>query len=197
MDAQPRSSQHGQASLELIALNLLRAVAGQSLPALMGGAAILLIAALAMVSIAGALTGKGRLQRAADLAALSAARSMRDDMPRLTAPPRLPNGAPNPAHMARTTYLARASDAALGAARANDADPGRLRVFFPDARAFPPLRVRVAVLADLRPPGRSRVSAYAVAEAAPQAGGEGEMPDQASGGGYSGPLAYRQGDPMA
>jgi hypothetical protein len=57
---------------------------GQALPAVIGGIAILLIAALAIVSIAGALTGKGRLQRAADLAALSAARSMRDQMPRLT-----------------------------------------------------------------------------------------------------------------
>ncbi|MEK6252238.1 MAG: transglycosylase SLT domain-containing protein, partial [Actinomycetota bacterium] len=174
----------------------LRAAAGQALPAVMGGVAILLIAALAMVSIAGALTGKGRLQRSADLAALSAARSMRDDMPRVTAPPRLPNGAPNPAHIDRAIYLARARDAAFGAARANDTDPARLRVYFPDASAFPPLRVRVTVLADLRPPGRGEVAAWAVAEASPATGGEGEMPAQASGGGYSGPLVYRNGEGM-
>ncbi|MDQ2940539.1 MAG: transglycosylase SLT domain-containing protein, partial [Actinomycetota bacterium] len=141
-------------------------------------------------------TGKGRLQRSADLAALSAARSMRDDMPRVTAPPRLPNGAPNPAHIDRAIYLARARDAAFGAARANDTDPARLRVSFPDASAFPPLRVRVTVLADLRPPARGEVAAWAVAEASPATGGEGEMPTQANGGGYSGPLVYRNGEGM-
>jgi nitroreductase len=169
---------------------------GQVLPAVLGACAVLLIAALAMVSIAGALTGKGRLQRAADLAALSAARSMRDDMPRLTTPPRLPDGSANPAHIDRPAYLARARAAALDAARANQADPRRLRVAFPDARTFPPLRVRVTVRADLRPPLQGDVVAYAVAEAAPPAGGEGEMPAQASGGGYSGPLVYRNGEGM-
>src|SRR5205085_11650428 len=145
----------------------LRAATGQMLPAVVGGVAILLIAALAMVSIAGALTGKGRLQRSADLAALSAARSMRDDMPRVTAPPRLPNGAPNPAHIDRALYLARARDAALEAARANDADPARVRITFPGAGAFPPLRVRVAILGKLSAPGNPRVSAWAEAEGAP------------------------------
>lgn len=172
----------------------LRAAGGQVLPAVIGAAAVLLIAALALVSVAGALTGKGRLQRAADLAAISAARSMRDDMPRVTAPPLLPNGAPNPAHMPRDVYLARARAAALQAARANEADPRRLRIRFPDALAFPPLRVRVELEADLRPPGRAEVDAYAVAEAAPSLAGGPAMAATASGGGYSGPLAYRQGE---
>jgi len=66
------------------------------------------------------------------------ARSMRDDMASVTAPPRLPNGAPNPAHIDRAIYLVRARDAALGRARANDTDPRRLRIAFPDADAFPP-----------------------------------------------------------
>jgi Transglycosylase SLT domain/D-alanyl-D-alanine carboxypeptidase/Putative Flp pilus-assembly TadE/G-like len=174
----------------------LRAATGQALPAVIGGVAILLIAALAMVSIAGALTGKGRLQRAADLAALSAARSMRDDLPRLTSPPWLPNGAPNPAHMRRATYLSRARDAARGAARANDADPERLKVTFPEARVFPPLRVRVTVQGRLSPPAGGAVSAYAVAEAAPPPGDDGEIPARATGGGYSGPLVYRNGEGM-
>ena len=51
-----------------------------------------------LAAIGGAVTGKGRVQRAADLAALSAARSMRDDFDRLLAPARLADGAPNPAH---------------------------------------------------------------------------------------------------
>jgi hypothetical protein len=168
---------------------------GQALPAVVGGAAILLIAALATVSIAGALSGKGRLQRAADLAALSAARSMRDDLPGLTAPPRLPGGAPNPAHIDRSAYLARAREAALEAALANGADPGRLRISFPGAAAFPPLRVKVTLRGELRAPGRADVTAWAIAETAPPVGA-GEMPEMASGGGYSGPLAYRQGEGM-
>jgi hypothetical protein len=51
------------------------------------------------------------------------------------------------------------------------------------------------VLADLRP-AHGKVAAWAVAEAAPAAGGEGEMPTRASGGGYSGPLVYRNGEGM-
>ncbi len=178
-------------------------VSGQAIPAVIGGIAILLIAALAVASIAGALTGKGRLQRAADLAALSAARSMRDQLPRLTAPPRLPGGAPNPFHIDRPAYLAAARTAALEAARANGADPRRLRIAFPGAGAFPPVRVRVSVTGELVPVAgrealgdRREVVAYAVAEAAPGAGGEGDMPAQASGGGYSGRLAYRNGEGM-
>jgi hypothetical protein len=174
---------------------VLRRSSGQALPALVGGIAILLIAALALVAIAGALTGKARVQRAADLAALSAARSMRDDMPRLTAPPRLPDGSPNPARIDRATYFAGARGAALAAARANAADPRRLRIAFPDARSFPPLRVKVTMLAGLRR-STQRVVAYAVAEAAPPPGAGGGMSVQASGGGYSGPLVYRQGEGM-
>ncbi len=173
---------------------------GQALPALLGGIAILLVAVLAVASIAGALTGKGRLQRAADLAALSAARSMRDEMPRVTAPPLLPNGAPNPAHIDRALYLSRARAAAFEAAKANDADPRRLRVAFPGT-AFPPLRVRVDVVGELRPAAAPRarateVLAYAVAEAAAPVGAGAAAPELASGGGYSGPLVYRQGEGM-
>ena len=72
---------------------------GQVLPLALGGCFVLIAGALALVAIAGAVTGKGRVQRAADLAAISAARSMRDDLPRLLSPPTLPNGLPNPAHM--------------------------------------------------------------------------------------------------
>jgi hypothetical protein len=177
----------------------LRSHAGQALPGVVGGIAVLMIAALALVSIAGALTGKGRVQRAADLAALSAARSMRDDLPRLTAPPRLPDGSPNPAHIDKRRYLSLARAAAVDAARSNGADRDRIRVAFPDARSFPPLRARVSLHAELELDARrggSPVVAWAVAEAAPLAGGAGDMPANASGGGYSGRLAYRQGEPM-
>src|SRR3954470_24850637 len=85
---------------------------GQALILAIGGIFVLLAAALALVAIAGAVTGKGRVQRAADLVAISAARSMRDDLPRLLSPPTLPGGRPNPAHIDKPEYLARARTAA-------------------------------------------------------------------------------------
>ncbi|MEK6276986.1 MAG: transglycosylase SLT domain-containing protein [Actinomycetota bacterium] len=183
---------------------LLLGAGGQALPAVVGAIAILMIGVLAVVSIAGALTGKGRLQRAADLAALSAARSMRDDLPRVTAPARLPDGSVNPARIGRAEYLRRARSAALRAADANGADPQRVRIRFPDAEAFPPLRARVTLVGELEAGDEHRagserrepVVVYAVAEATAPAGGAADLPAYASGGGYSGPLAYRQGKPM-
>jgi hypothetical protein len=170
---------------------------GQALPLALGGCFALIAGALALVAIAGAVTGKGRVQRAADLAAISAARSMRDDLPRLLSPPTLPNGSPNPTHLEKGAYLARARSAALAAARANGVGEGRLRVGFPEAASFAPLRVKASVLADLDVGGGEiEVEASAVAEAAAPASGSGGMPAMASGGGYSGPLVYRQGEGM-
>jgi Transglycosylase SLT domain/D-alanyl-D-alanine carboxypeptidase/Putative Flp pilus-assembly TadE/G-like len=169
------------------------------MPAVLGACVVLLLSALALVSIAGALTGKGRVQRAADLAALSAVRSMRDDLPRLLAPPTLPGGAPNPAHMAKSAYLERGRAAAVQAARANGVDPSRLKIDFPDAASFAPVRAKAEVSARVElGPGRhpARTEASAEAEAAPVAGGSGEMPAIAGGGGYSGPLVYRNGEGM-
>ena len=180
---------------------------GQALPALLGAGLILILAALALAAIGGAATGKGRVQRAADLAALSAVRSMRDDTPRLLAPETLPDGAPNPRHLSEQQFLGRARLAAVDAARRNDVDPTRLRVAFPDADAYPPLQARATVvgkiaanrlpggerLADRRP---IRVLASAVAEAAAPVSSWTGMPSQAEGGGYSGPLTYRDGEGM-
>jgi len=171
---------------------------GQALPLALGGSLALIAAALALVAIAGAVTGKGRAQRAADLAAISAARSMRDDLPRLLSPPTLPNGLPNPRHLEKAAYLVRARRAALEAARANRVGATHLRLDFPDVASFAPVRARAVVLADLFVgAGRTRVEAAAVAEAgAPVAAGSEAMPRTASGGGYNGPLVYRQGEGM-
>ena len=122
---------------------------GQALPLALGGAFVLLAAALALVAIAGAVTGKGRVQRAADLAAISAARSMRDDLPRLLAPPTLPNGLPNPLHMEKLAYLMRARAAALDVGGENGVAPSHLRISFPDAISFAPVRARAVVLASV------------------------------------------------
>jgi hypothetical protein len=174
-------------------------------------ACCLLLAALALAAIGGAVTGKGRVQRAADLAALSAVRSMRDDGDRLLAPGRLPDGRPNPRHLTRREYLDRARAAALEAADNNGVARERVQVTFPDAESLPPLRARVLVGAEidlgalaagrrLRAAGAEapaiEVEASAVAEASPPAGSWTGMPEQASGGGYSGPLEYRNGEGM-
>jgi hypothetical protein len=176
---------------------------GQALLLALGGAVALIAGAMVLVAIAGAVTGKGRAQRAADLAAISAARSMRDDLPRLLAPAVLPNGLPNPAHVEKIEYLARARAAASDVARANDVDTRRLKVTFPDARSFAPVRVKAIVTGSLAlkegagRAGSADVEASAVAEAAAAAGNAtGSMPAMAGGGGYSGPLVYRTGEGM-
>jgi hypothetical protein len=174
-----------------------RSEEGQALPLALGGCFVLIAGALALVAIAGAITGKGRVQRAADVAAISAARSMRDDLPRLLSPPTLPNGLPNPEHMEKAVYLWRARAAALAVATENGVEPSRLRVSFPDLISFAPVRVRTSVLADLElGSGRQGVEASAVAEAAAPPGALGAMPAIAAGGGYSGPLVYRNGEGM-
>ncbi|MBM3666726.1 MAG: hypothetical protein FJW90_04475, partial [Actinobacteria bacterium] len=78
-----------------------------------------------------------------------------------------------------------------------------------DREATPPLRARATVLAEIDPaslPGGERlegerarpieIEAVAVAEATAPGGDWTGMPAQASGGGYSGPLAYRNGEGM-
>lgn len=169
---------------------------GQALILTLGGAFALLACALVLVAISGAVTGKGRVQRAADLAAVSAARSMRDDLPRLLSPPTLPGGVPNPAHIDKLVYLARARAAALDAARANGFDPRRVRVSFPDSISFAPLQAKTVLIARLQFGGGMPVEASAVAEAAAPASGGGGMSSMATGGGYSGPLVYRTGEGM-
>jgi hypothetical protein len=174
-----------------------RSEEGQALPLAIGGAFALLAAALALVAIAGAVTGKGRAQRAADLAAISAARSMRDDLPRLISPPTLPDGAPNPRHLEKTGFLARARAAALGAAKANGVAATNLRLSFPDQGSFAPVRVKATVLAELTVgERRSRTEASAIAEAGAPSSASAATPQTASGGGYSGPLVHRQGEGM-
>jgi hypothetical protein len=174
----------------------LRDESGQVLILGLGGAIVVIAGALALVAIAGAISGKGRVQRAADLAAISAARSLRDDLQQLLAPPTLADGRPNPEHIGKPAYLARARRAALDAGRANGVDPARLRVAFPDADSFAPVQVRATVIARLEGVERGpRVEASAVAEAAAPSGAADGMA-MASGGGYGGPLVYRDGKGM-
>jgi D-alanyl-D-alanine dipeptidase len=178
--------------------NRLRAGLGgeraQATPLVLGSAFALVVGAVVLVAIAGAITGKGKAQRAADLAALSAARSMKDDLPRLLAPPTLPNGMPNPAHMPKAVYLGRARLTAIRIASANGASPLTASVRFPDALSFAPVTARVSVRLAVAGSGPTDpVWAKARVGAAVEMGA---VPSIATGGGYSGPLAERQGHGM-
>jgi hypothetical protein len=171
---------------------------GQAVVGLLGAALIALLGVAAFGALGHALLGRGRLQRSADLAAVSAARSMREDFPRLFEPARDSRGRPNPRHLERGEYLARASVAAAEVARANGARGSAPQVSFPDGSSFAPLRVRVRLGGTVsgregRHGGVVRASASAEAELLP--------PERIAGvdpwsGGYSGPFAYRQGKPM-
>jgi hypothetical protein len=160
---------------------------GQALVLLLAAAVVLLLFVGVLGALGKALLGRGRLQRAADLAAVSAARSMRDDFPRL-----FDRSSPG---LSKGRYLVRARAAALAAGRANGAAIAPADVTFPNARSFAPTRVRVSIHADVPVRDRAGVPARATAEA--ELGGTGgALPLEAEGGGYSGPLAYRQGKPM-
>ena len=70
---------------------------GQTLVLLVGAVFVLAFGLGVLGAFGKALLGKGRYQRAADLAAVSAARSMRDDFTRLFEPAVDERGEPNPA----------------------------------------------------------------------------------------------------
>jgi hypothetical protein len=175
--------------------------AGHAALLLLGVVAALLTGLVVLFAFGQALGAKGRHQRAADLAAISAAQVMRDNYARLFEPPLLPNGLPNPRHLSNAAYLALARAAARRGAVRNGLRTAGVAVRFPGV-GFAPTRVTVEVRGEarVRVPGDDRarrveVGARATAELAPNTGGLG-MPDQGGGGGYDGPLAYRQGKPM-
>jgi hypothetical protein len=165
-----------------------------------------ILAALVLGSIGLGLGGKSRHQRVADLAAASSARAMRRDYPRLFQPAVLVSGAPNPDHLSRQAYLSRAREAAVRGARLNSGRLDRDEVTFPDGSSFAPVTVRVSLRGQVHIPAARvlghdedavpvRVSATAELAPAPGAGPVG-APAYGTGGGYSGPLAYRMGRGM-
>ena len=172
---------------------------------LLGVGAAVILGSLILGAFDQALGVKGRHQRAADLAAVSAAGAMREAYPRLFEPAYLLSGAPNPRHLSRADYLARARSAAVRGGGLNGVPTRTADVSFP-GDSFAPTQVAVAVRGEaavrLGDEGGSRaarrtvaVRARAVAELAPPATAGGE-PTIATGGGYDGPLAYRMGKPM-
>ena len=118
---------------------------GQILVLLLGAVFVLVFGLGVLGALGKALLGKGRYQRAADLAAVSAARSMRDDFTRLFEPAVDERGEPNPRHLEKSEYLSRARRTAVEIARLNGADADAVEVEFPDVDSFAPIRVRVAL----------------------------------------------------
>ena len=168
---------------------------GQAMLLLLGALGFVLVGALILGAIAAGVGVQGRDQRAADLAALAGARAMRADYGRLFEPATI-DGQPNPRHLEKDEYLARGRSLALATARRNGASA--VAVTFPDRREMAPVRIRVTVSdpARVRVGAREHIAAVrAVAEAelTPPGGG---LAGFADGGGYQGPLAYRQGKPM-
>jgi hypothetical protein len=161
-------SEHGQAGLLLV-----------------GALCAVLVGAVALGAVAASVSRHEDRQRAADLAALAAAGSMRDDYARLYPLDGQPGLSP-------ASYVLRARRAALATAAANGAHSVFVR--FPDATPGPPLRAVVRVAGNAATHDAPRdADATAEAEVAmPTAvgfapGGDGE---------YRGPLVYRDGKPM-
>ena len=172
---------------------------GQATVLLIGLVAALCAGALVLASLGQALGVKGRHQRAADLAAMSAARVMATAYPKLFEAPFLAPGIPNPRHLPELRYRALAKAAAVRAAQRNGVALDAADVKLP--ATFAPTRVAVSLRGDgdVRVPGRRArvaVTARAAAELTPPASVPLGMPARASGGGYAGPLAYRMGKPM-
>src|SRR3712207_4524560 len=115
---------------------------GQASLLLLGVVGALLAGVLVLAAFGQALGAKGRHQRAADLAAMSAARSMSEAYPRLFESLYLESGAPNPRHLSRGEYVALARRAGVRAAARNGVPIRTADVRL--GRDFAPTRVTVA-----------------------------------------------------
>ena len=177
---------------------------GQAALLLLGVMFLLLVGAVVLFAFGSALGARGKHQRGADLAAVSAGQVMRDLYPRLFEPPVLANGLPNPRHLPLPAYLARARAAAVRGGRRNGVAVRPGDVSFPAVgsrrrgwRSALPARPGSGLGSTSVAPGpafrcgrgrrpRSRLTS----------GASLGMPAFGSGGGYDGPLAYRMGKPM-
>jgi hypothetical protein len=159
-----------------------RGCAGQALPLVLGVALLLVMGAVAVFALGRVQLAASQAQTAADLAAVSAARELRDRLGEVALD--------DPG--AEAAWRARLTDAARAAAAPAGARVEGLR--FPEA-AWPPAAVEVTV--SVAGPGDQRVRALARAglTVAARVDAEGRT-GFASGGGYSGPLVYRDGKPM-
>ena len=77
---------------------------GQASLPVLGVVGAVLVGAALLFAVGNALGAKSRHQRAADLAAISAAQVMRDRYPRLFEPPFIDPDVPNPRHLEDAEY---------------------------------------------------------------------------------------------
>jgi len=185
---------------DAVEMHFARAERGQAALMMLTVVATVLVGTVVLFAFGNALGAKGRHQRAADLAAISAAQVMRDLHPRLFEPPFIEPDVPNPRHLEESEYRSLAVAAAIRGGRRNGVLVRAGDVTFPGS-SFAPTRVNVRVRGEARvrtgaggSAARVPVQARATAELLAPAGGD--LPSTARGGGYSGPLAYRQGKPM-
>ena len=169
-----------------------RGEAGQALLLMLGGLSALLVGALVLAAIASGLTGRGDQQRAADLAALSAAKTMGEAYPNLFTPVAV-SGRENPSSVSPEEYREVARRAAEQTARENGVQ--RVRVSFPGRETTAPMRVRVVVEDDLDAADGVNAGVRAEAELVLGTGGP-VVPGAPGRGEYPGPFAVRQGKPM-
>ena len=165
---------------------------GQVAILLVGGLLAVVVGGFVLGAFARGLDARAEAQQAADLAALGGARAMRESYPRLFEPPVL-DGRPNGRHLEKDAYLALGRSAAELVGAANGARG--VSVSFPDEDTIAPVRIRAGVTRRIELGGRGvSMRGWAEAELMPAAGAG--PASFGSGGGYDGPLAYRQGKPM-
>ena len=157
---------------------------GQALPLVLVTAAVVLAGAVALFAISRAHVAVVRAQTVADVAAVSAARELRARLGEVAADPAGPASSP-----AWRVRLGAVADAAARPAGARVES-----VAFPAPASWPPTAVQVEVSLPAPRGMRARAVARAglLASAAMPAGATG----WARGGGYRGPLVYRDGKPM-
>lgn len=174
---------------------------GQAAIPLVAACALALAGTAAFAEYGGVLLARGHDQRAADLSAVAAARQMGKDYSRVLEPPVLPDGTPNPHHLTLAEYRSRARASAVRAARVNG-DAERIDGLAMSAGVAPTrvsvttrrhTRIEVAGDNGRAVTVRTRAEAEVRFVVLPLPG---PLPANGSGGGYSGPLAYRQGKPM-
>jgi hypothetical protein len=169
-----------------------RGEAGQAALLLIGLLLAACVGAVVLGSVARGIGARGDLQRAADLAALSAARAMHDAYLRVFEPP-IVDGTANARHLERGEYLALARRAAADTAARNGAHD--LRIDFPGG-GLAPIRVRVTVRDPIAVGTQAQVANTATAEAELAPPGAAPGAGRGHPGEYRGPFAIRQGRRM-
>lgn len=160
----------------------LRDQRGQAMPLVLAIAAVAVAAVMGLAAVGGLRVASGGARMAADLAALSAGRALLDAIPAALVDP-----------WGLRNRLRRAAEAA---ARASAGGSGARLV---DVRLVGEGRIPMEVQVRVRRPGPLGVQVSATARAGVAAtatlAGDGPV-GWATGGGYSGPLVYRDGKPM-